>query len=224
MKDARHPLSNHPEEQVVDYLSIVAVIATADGEVSDSEISRLRELCTTIEISPAGRAKVIAAAEDPSSLDTEAIVKRLVDTELKFSLITDMFFIAHADGQHLSQEHEEIKRLAALLTVSEEQLAAIEKYVQVVLKAQNSGERTEDLKEAGVEVAAGLAATGIPIAAVAVSGSVFGLSAAGITSGLAALGMGLGMVSGIGVVAALGIGSYLGVRYLYKKMGGAKNE
>lgn len=62
--------------------------------------------------------------------------------------------------------------------------------------------------------AAGLVAVGIPIAAVYVSGSVIGLSAAGITSGLAALGLGLGMVPGIGVAVLLGTGVFLGVRAL----------
>lgn len=51
---------------------------------------------------------------------------------------------------------------------------------------------------------AGLGAVGIPVAGVYFSGSVIGLSAAGITSGLAALGLGLGMVPGIGVAIVIG--------------------
>jgi hypothetical protein len=110
------------------------------------------------------------------------------------------------------------------LNINGEQLAALQKYVEAVIKAQNSGSGKQDLKDLGAEVAAGLASAGVPIAAVAMSGSVFGLSAAGITSGLAALGLGLGMTTGIGVVAALGIGSYFGVRYLYKKLSESKND
>ena len=52
--------------------------------------------------------------------------------------------------------------------------------------------------------------TGIPIAALYLSGSVIGLSAAGITSGLAALGLGFGMVSGIGIAILVGIGIFIG--------------
>lgn len=62
--------------------------------------------------------------------------------------------------------------------------------------------------------ASGLGAVGIPIAAVYFSGSVIGLSAAGITSGLAALGglVGLGgMVPGIGVAVLLGAGIFMGL-------------
>ena len=52
------------------------------------------------------------------------------------------------------------------------------------------------------ECASNLAAAGVPIAAIAGSGSVFGLSAAGITSGLAALGglIGGGMLAGLSLL------------------------
>jgi hypothetical protein len=57
----------------------------------------------------------------------------------------------------------------------------------------------------------------VPLAAVYFSGSVLGMSAAGLTSGLATLGMGglLGfssMFTGIGVVALIGVGTYKGIK------------
>ena len=63
------------------------------------------------------------------------------------------------------------------------------------------------------------AAVGTPLAAVYLSGSVMGMSAAGLTSGLATLGMGgvLGlssMTTGIGVAVLIGVGTYAGVRKL----------
>ena len=60
----------------------------------------------------------------------------------------------------------------------------------------------------------GMTAVGIPIAAVVYSGAVVGLSAAGITSGLAALGLGLGMIPGIGVAILLGAGIFVGLNAL----------
>lgn len=63
------------------------------------------------------------------------------------------------------------------------------------------------------------AAVGTPLAAVYLSGSVIGMSAAGLTSGLATLGMGgllglSGMTTGIGVAVLIGVGTYAGVRKL----------
>lgn len=72
-------------------------------------------------------------------------------------------------------------------------------------------------KKLGVNAAATLAATGMPIAAVSVSGSVSGISAAGITSGLATLGAGT-MVGGIAVVAGIGVVSFIGVKWIVSKI------
>lgn len=72
-------------------------------------------------------------------------------------------------------------------------------------------------RKLGGDVVASLAATGVPVGAVAVTGSVTGISAAGITSGLATLGAG-SMVGGIAVVAGIGVISFLGVKWVVSKM------
>lgn len=70
------------------------------------------------------------------------------------------------------------------------------------------------IKENAKELAAKAAAAGTPLAAVYISGSVVGMSAAGITSGLATLGMGLGMTGGLVVVGLVGIAAYKGLKHL----------
>ena len=221
MKEASHTLIDFSDDEKIEYLCVVASIAIADGDVSNEEISKLREICKQVKLSASGMGKVLSFAENPSSDEVHDILTKLSDSQLKFTLITDMIFLAFADTKFSEHEKVEIKRVAKELRISQEQVDSIEAYVKAVLKAQQSGKATDDLKRLGGDVAAGLTSAGVPIGAVAVSGSVFGLSAAGITSGLAALGLGLGMTTGIGVVAAIGVGSYFGVRWLYKKVVGA---
>lgn len=72
-------------------------------------------------------------------------------------------------------------------------------------------------KQLGGDIAGTVAAAGVLIGVVAVSGSVSGLSAAGITSGLATLGFGY-MASGIAVVAGIGLVSFLSVKWICKKL------
>src|SRR5205085_10284638 len=96
------------------------------------------------------------------------------------------------------------------------QIEAIERAVLELKEAPARGENDNHAADpadadALKRVAAGLPAVGIPIAAVSVLGSVGGLSAAGITSGLAALGLGLGMVPGIGVAIIGGTVVYGGL-------------
>lgn len=65
-----------------------------------------------------------------------------------------------------------------------------------------------------ITLASTAAAVGAPIAAVYISGSVVGLSAAGVTSGLATLGLGMGMTGGLAVLGAVGFLTYTGVRHV----------
>jgi len=222
MADEKHPALGLPPAERRDYLTVVATLAAVDGVVDDAEISNIRALCKALELDANSTGAVLAAAEAPQEVDLDVIMSRLVTSQAKFSLVTDMVFLAHADGAYTEEERTEILAIAQKLEINANQVAAIEEYVSaVILAGQSSGVSAVDLKKLGGDVAAGLASAGVPIAAVAVSGSVWGLSAAGITSGLAALGLGFGMASGIGVVAAIGVGSYFGVRWLYKKIVGA---
>jgi uncharacterized tellurite resistance protein B-like protein len=219
---AEHPATQLPLSERVDYLVVVASMAAADGEVSAAEFEKWREFCKALELGPEETGQVMSALDYPDKVRIQDVAARLRSSELRFTLMTDLLFMAHADDEYCEAEQCEIRELSDALNVNDAQLAALEKYVLAVLKAANTeGVGSENLKKLGGDVAASLAAAGVPIAAVAVSGSVAGLSAAGITSGLAALGLGLGMTAGIGVVAGIGVASYFGVRWLYRRVAGA---
>lgn len=221
-QSAQHPAMQLPLSERVDYLVVVASMAAVDGEVSATEFEKWREFCKALELGPAETGQVMSALEYPDKVRIQEVTARLRSSELRFTLMTDLLFMAHADDKYCEAEQREIRELADALNVNEAQLAALEKYVLAVLKAAKAeGVGSEHLKSLGGDVAASLAAAGVPIAAVAVSGSVAGLSAAGITSGLAALGLGLGMAAGIGAVAGIGVASYFGVRWLYRRVVGA---
>ncbi|MFC1849556.1 TerB family tellurite resistance protein [candidate division CSSED10-310 bacterium] len=217
MEDEKHPLTPFSIPEKKAYLCIVASLASADREVSDDEISNLRKLCKKVGLDARSMGEVLAAAEDPDSAPLQEYLKQMAESELRFTLVTDMLFLAYADEKYSQDEREVVARIALELKVNSEQLSAIENYVQAVTDMQKTGTSAE-MKKLGGDVTAGLASAGIPIAAVAVSGTVWGLSTAGIVSGLLALGMGLGMATGVGVVAVLGVASYFGVRWLYRKM------
>lgn len=215
MSAYKHPLANYPEDERVDYLCLVASIASADGEVTDDEITQLHEFCTGIEIGEFGIGMIINAVEDPSVVDIQAIITRLSQTDLKFTLLTDMFFMAYADGIVSPGEEGEICKIAAKLQITRNQIAAIDRYVNAVISAQRPGDSQKDWKDLGSEIAGALASAGVPLGAVAIAGTIFG---DGITSALSALGLGLGTTTGIGVVVSIGVSSYFGVRWLFKKL------
>jgi len=222
MSDAKHPAIDLPMEQRVDYLTVVASMAGADGEVVGEELGKLSEYCIALGLGANEIGRVIAAAQAPDAVRIREVTRRLRTSPLRFTLMTDLLFMAYADDKVVDAEERELNALADALNVTSVQVSALRKYVEAVRTAANNpGVGSGDMKKLGGDVAAGLASAGVPVAAVAVSGTVFGLSAAGITSGLAALGMGLGMATGLGVAVGIGVGSYFGVRWIYRKVVGA---
>lgn len=215
MNKQRHPLANYPEVERVDYLCIVASIAAADGKVTDDEITKIREFCNAIGIGEIGLGMIIAGVGDPSVIEIEPTLTRLSKSDLRFTLLTDMLFMAYADGIFVPGEEEEILRIASMLNINQKQINAMNKYVEAVLSAQSPNRAKSNWKRLGSEIAGVLASAGVPLGAVVLAGTVFGN---GIAAGLAVLGMGLGTATGVGVAVSIGVSSYFGVRWLFKKI------
>ena len=215
----KHPLFSSKEEEKVAYLYIVASIAAIDGSVSSDEINNLIKLAEQVAISSDGLGKIISAAKEPQSAPIKKYIAELRKSDLRYTLVADMFFLGYADDKLTKEEVDEINLISGQLNVKQEQVEAIKKYAKAMVdQAKGKVKGKETLKNMGSDIASSLAASGVPLGAVAVSGSVFGLSAAGMTSGLAALGLGFGMATGIGVVAAIGVASFMGVRWAIKKV------
>ena len=213
-----NPLSDYPEGEKVDYLCLIASMAAADNVISDDELTQLRTFCETAGVDAMDVGLILSAAADPSFLDTPAILQRLSETELRFTLLSDLLFMAHADGIVSPEEEVDIQYIARHLDISQEQLAATELYVKNVVAAQKADGIKKDWAAIGSEVAAALAGAGVPLGAVAISGCLCGAGAAELSRALTALGMGLGLTPGIGIVLSLGVCSYFGVRHLFKKL------
>ena len=137
---------------------------------------------------------------------------------MKKSLIKDIIYIFKLNNNLDEWRNDEfITELQKELDIKDEQieliLSVIKNDEDILKNRKNDSEIAKSLKEIGAKAVA----AGVPLAAIYFSGSVIGMSAAGMTSGLAALGMGgaLGfssMFTGIGMVALIGVGTYKGVK------------
>ena len=115
------------------------------------------------------------------------------------------------------EEYQYIIGIGEILGITQEQIDAIKSIQENLYKIKDIPSNSEKFKRVIKESAADLAGVAVPIGAIAASGSVVGLSAAGITSGLAALGaiVGGGMLVGaVVVVPAIAIGTIFGVKKL----------
>lgn len=151
--------------------------------------------------------------EELSKIDFEVI---------KYSLLKDLLGILRtyysSPEELVWKDYSVIVRLAETLEIEDSQVDEIEKsliYNENILKhRQNDSQIKKTLQDIGARAAA----VGIPLAALYFTGTA-GVSAAGITSGLAALGLkgflGLSpMMAGVGTLILLGVGTYSGLKKL----------
>lgn len=215
-----HPLLAYPEAERVAYLSIIAELSNVDGKFDDKEKAHLDSQLEAFEISNEGKAKVYAAIFDLKEERRAEVVQTLHDldnSDLRFTLIADLFLLALSNGYISVEELAYVEEVAIQLGITKDQVMAIKDVQFHLWQLRSTPSDSDAFKAMLKECASNLAAAGIPIAAIAGSGSVFGLSAAGITSGLAALGglIGGGMLAGtVLVIPALAVGSAWGVKKL----------
>lgn len=215
------------EEFRVAYVKMAVCLALADdNEVDATELAEIQLLMTRLELSPAGRRQVWRFLSAPQG--TPADVLRELESLspkgawplLVLSLLKDLMGVSRRrqSGEGGARDPF-IYWVAQKASIGAEKLAFIEEVLTFDEEVLSGKAKASQVKHMASEVAAKASAVGVPLVAVYLSGSVLGLSAAGITSGLAALGVGglfglSSMVTGIGVVVVVGVGIYKLVRWL----------
>lgn len=213
------------------YLNILVWLTYMDDkQIDERELAEIQMLFVQIKCDAEVRRMIRESVRDPSGLDAATLVSTMLSSAptgsqlgLSCSLIKDAIRLHRATtptkAENPASEQAGIRKLGRLLKIGTEKIIVIEEGC-ISDEQILSGDITDDEKVTAAKgIAAKAAAVGVPIAAIYLTGSVTGLSAAGISSGLAALGLGgvLGlssMVSGIGVAIILGVGMYMGMRWL----------
>ncbi|WP_047375030.1 hypothetical protein [Exiguobacterium sp. ZOR0005] len=228
------PLADLPEAYKLTYLKVLANFTFVDDQQIDAEeYSELMSLVTRIHLSSDYRLQLRGYLSNPNEHEpTIALIDELRDlsTTIDFSIVEKSLF---KDLLYLFKlkrplsawfENKFLEELKEVLSISREEIELITSAIQsdedILTFRKNDSEIAKSMKD----LAAKAAAVGVPLTAIYLSGSVVGLSAAGLTSGLASLGMGglLGfssMFTGIGVLVVIGVGTYQGL----KKITGMKD-
>lgn len=227
-EDQLIPLSEMSEELKIAYLKVIVIMAYSDDDQVDAdEFAQILLLMTRLELSPESRfilRDYIASLVEPDCLETliETIDKSCLPSHnksVKISLVKDLFsvFMSLNDGDY--ENFVFFNDNNHLFNVSEQEVQLIIDALKLDFKMLRDDFSDEALVKGMKELGAKAGAVGVPLAAVYLSGSVVGMSAAGLTSGLATLGLGgaLGlssMATGIGVAVLLGVGAYKGIQHL----------
>lgn len=217
----KHALDEYPEEERVAYLSILSAICYVDKEFSDKEKRQLDVLLQQLGISDEGKSRIYSSIfglqDEDKAANLEAI-QELHNSELKYTLISDLCLFALTDSTFSDKEYQYILGIGELLGISQEQVDAIRSIQENLAKIKDIPPTSERFRLLIREGTASLAAVGVPAAALWASGTVVGFSASGMSSGLAALGALAGgtMLAGtVVVIPAIAVGSAYGVKKLF---------
>lgn len=222
------PIDEMSEKLKVAYVKVIINMAyDNDGVVDDKEFAEILLLMTRLNLSPESRYNLrsyMATSIEATSLEEliSQIEAECTDGQIKsvhVSLVKDLINTYLSSGGDSIGEFAFLNSNRHLIKVTDEEIALTQMAIlndQNMLKEDVSDDQ---IVSAMKELSAKAAAVGTPLAAVYLSGSVVGMSAAGLTSGLATLGMGgmLGlssMATGIGIAVLIGVGTYAGVRKL----------
>lgn len=221
-------LSEMSEDLKVAYLKVIVNMTYSDdGEVDKNEFAQILLLMTRLELSSESRFALREYITTNGKLESlESLMHTIDETctpshnkSVKISLVKDLFsvFMSVNDGQY--DNFTFFKDNNYLFNVSDEEIELIIDALKLDFKMLNDDFSDDALTRGMKELGAKAGAVGVPLAAVYLSGSVVGMSAAGLTSGLATLGLGgaLGfssMATGIGVAVLLGVGAYKGIKHL----------
>lgn len=213
------------------YLGAIASLATADRQASEEELTYIQELAQAANLSPDQQELVRSAATGLSGEDLSRCLDVLKNSQLKYSLVTDLIAFAKADQDYSEAEEQSIQKISNYLGVSQQQVAALDEFADQSAKSAQplpsgtepapqallGGGLQEKLQSAGINTG-GLLKSVLSIAAPMLIGSMIsrGLGRRGGMGGLGGVlggalggGLGGGMFGG-GLGGMLGGGGGLG--------------
>ena len=209
------------DEQKGAYLTAIASIATADSQASQVEIDHLTHLCDAADLSAGQQQIVLDAAREPNGESLVSALDSLKNTDLKYSLLTDLLAFAKADDSYSETEQQSIQKIATYLEVDETQFGLLDQLAEKTYSAGISGKSEDEqgllsslgdkLKASGID-GGGILKGLVSIAAPLIISKMMNRNKSGTTTG----GGGLGGLLGGGA-----LGNLFGMLSGGKGMGGA---
>lgn len=224
-EDQLKTISEMPNELKVAYLKIIVNMTFIDDEdIDEKELAEIFLLMTRLELDKDSRFIIRAYIAEITNDNIQPaaellnIIKNNSEAShyqsLMISLVKDLINVYLSTKDTISRNFEFLDNHKELFSISDAEIDLAYDTLENDYKILNEDLDDSAIQKNAKELAAKAASAGAPLAAVYISGSVIGMSAAGITSGLATLGMGMGMTGGLAVIGVIGVLSYKGVKHL----------
>jgi uncharacterized tellurite resistance protein B-like protein len=146
METAERILSNYTDQEKGAYLGAIASIATADREASEEELEYITGLADEAGLSDPQKQAVERAATELSGDELKRCLDVLKDSDLRYSLVTDMIAFAESDKNYSEEEKANVEKIAQYLNINKQQFSFLDQFVK---KRNESNATPEEASEPG---------------------------------------------------------------------------
>jgi uncharacterized tellurite resistance protein B-like protein len=140
MNEQNSLLAGHSDTEKGAYLAAIASLATADHQADQQELSYLEDLCDAADLPEIQKAEVTSAATDKTGQGLSQHLDALKNSELRFSLVTDMIAFARADGAYHEKERQQIEKVAQHLGVNQQQFSLLDQFTEKAVDSNTPAE------------------------------------------------------------------------------------
>jgi uncharacterized tellurite resistance protein B-like protein len=156
MQQDTHILKDYSDQEKTAYIASIASIATADRQASEDEIEFIQALTDSAGLSATEEQIVLQSARDTSTARLAEHLNILKNSNLRFSLVSDIISFAKADGHYTPEEESKIKQISSYLNIDESQYSALNQYVDHAATAHKNG---QDITQQGFLDSSGVGST-----------------------------------------------------------------
>jgi uncharacterized tellurite resistance protein B-like protein len=130
MEQTEKLLKDYSDIEKGSYLGAIASIATADRSASEEELEYIQALADSADLSQQQKEAVETAATELSGEELKKCLDNLKNSELRFSLITDLIAFAESDQNYTSEEKANIEKIAQYLNINKQQFSLLDQFVK----------------------------------------------------------------------------------------------
>ncbi len=126
------------------YIGAIASLATADRQATEEEIEFLSALAQAAQLSEQQTQIVMKAAKEISSEDVTRCLDVLKNSDLKYSLVTDLIAFAKSDSNYSEQEQQHVQQMSQYLGVDQKQFSVLDNFAEKVTSSQTTPEQVSN--------------------------------------------------------------------------------
>ena len=123
-------LKDYSDQEKGAYLGAISSIATADHSASDEEIEYMMALADSADLSEEQKLAVRRAATELTGQELRKCLDILKNSDLKFSLVTDLISFAEADKKYTDEEKANVEKISQYLGINQQQFSLLDQFVK----------------------------------------------------------------------------------------------